>query len=123
VHLGISHVSLRRAALFGWPSVGVLQMFKCATCQIQQAPCTTAPARAAYNGPGRLGEWNPSSGNRWGSSSRYGASLRRENGQIIRRFQSRVFSASLGLDRAFCSEPSCGSARSGWLPSSASSRL
>jgi hypothetical protein len=60
---------------------------------------------------------------RWGSSSRYGASLRRENGQIIRRFQSRVFSASLGLDRAFCSEPSCGSARSGWLPSSASSRL
>ena len=55
MHLGISHVSLRRAALFGWPSVGVLQMFKCATCQIQQAPCTTAPARAAYNGPGRLG--------------------------------------------------------------------
>ena len=31
MHLGISHVSLRRAALFGWPSVGVLQMFKCAT--------------------------------------------------------------------------------------------
>ena len=33
MHLGISHVSLRRAALFGWPSVGVIQLFRCATCR------------------------------------------------------------------------------------------
>jgi hypothetical protein len=43
------------------PRSRVLQMFKCATCQIQQTPCSAAPIRMTYNGPGGLGEWNTSS--------------------------------------------------------------
>jgi hypothetical protein len=43
---------------------------------IQQAPCLGAPIRTAYDGPGRLGEWNTSrnqSRNRRRASSGYGA--------------------------------------------------
>ncbi len=49
-------------------------MFKCATRWIQQTPCSAAPIRTTYNGPGRLGEWNTRSRNHGGSSSGYGAS-------------------------------------------------
>jgi hypothetical protein len=53
-------------------------MFKCATCQIQQAPCSGAPVRTAHNGPGRTGGvehigWNQPRNYR-GSSSGYEAS-------------------------------------------------
>ena len=40
------------------PRPRVLQLFKCATCWIQQTPCSGAPIRTACNGLGRLGEWS-----------------------------------------------------------------
>ncbi len=50
------------------PRSGVLQLFRCATCQIQQAPCSGAPVRTAKDAWGSEHQL----GNRRGSSAGYG---------------------------------------------------
>jgi hypothetical protein len=73
------------------PSPPTVQM--CHLPRIQQAPCSGAPVRTTYNGPGRLGgvEHQPETSHR--------TAVRRftqahGSWRIVRRFGSRVFSAS-----------------------------
>jgi hypothetical protein len=98
------------------PSPPTVQM--CHLPRIQQAPCSGAPVRTTYNGPGHVGEWNTGrnqSQNR--CTALHAGSRILANCPSLR--EPRLLSVA-GIDRTFCSEPSCGSARLGWLPSSAS---